>query len=228
MQCPNCRSSQEDAAAECPRCGLVFAKWRAPSVYAAKPSGSPPQAAAAPERDSTLSLTLWIPLLILTAAVWAFDRWGDPEEKSHILLFSRSVSDSDRIPRGHWRFEGQVSDLLRASPIKGARISFLDFEDNRAYEDVTDDEGRYGITLPIRWKFGYALRLSHSLYRERVFNGNALSLPRAERLRMGLGSASEETVNPTCRGNRKKGPVTMDFALFPDELSESERQEADP
>lgn len=28
MKCPNCGAPSEGAAAECPQCGLVFAKWR--------------------------------------------------------------------------------------------------------------------------------------------------------------------------------------------------------
>lgn len=28
MKCPNCGAPSGDGAVECPRCGLVFAKWR--------------------------------------------------------------------------------------------------------------------------------------------------------------------------------------------------------
>ena len=43
---------------------------------------------------------------------------------------------------------------------------------------------------------------------------------------MGLEPAPTDADSPIYRGTRKKEPVTLDFALFPQDLSDSERQEA--
>jgi hypothetical protein len=47
MKCPSCGAASADGAAECPACGLIFAKWREKSLKALElPPPSPP----APDR----------------------------------------------------------------------------------------------------------------------------------------------------------------------------------
>jgi hypothetical protein len=117
-------------------------------------------------------------------------------------------------------------DLLRLSPVKGAKVSFYDWETGHLYEDTTDDDGRYGVNVDIRWKSGYAAEILHPLYRQHYWTGAALAADRKERLRMGLESDPAEPDTRCYRGTRTKAPVTLDFALFPQDLSDAERQEA--
>ena len=50
MKCPNCGAQAQEGAAECPQCGLVFAKWRErqeketrEAAEALKAHGAPPE-----------------------------------------------------------------------------------------------------------------------------------------------------------------------------------------
>ena len=228
MQCPNCRHEEDDAAAECSQCGFVLAKWRARLQQAQAGQPAPlvqPPAAAKPA--SGVDLSIWILLLIATVGVWRLTRSGQDAASGQAPAAAVGTGASvAAIPEDSWRFEGRVLDLLRGSPIKGAKVAFLDWETGHQYEDVTDDEGRYGVNVEIRWKRGYAAEISHPLYLPRHWNGAALAADRKERLRLGLEPTPTDADSPCYRGTRKPVPVTLDFALFPQDLSEAERQEA--
>jgi hypothetical protein len=230
MQCPNCRHEEDDAAAECSKCGFVLAKWRARSQQAqAGQPAAPVQSAAAAKPASGVDLSIWILLLVATIGVWKLNRSGQDQASGPARAASAETAASaaeSAIPDNSWRFTGRVMDLLRSSPIKGAKVSFYDWETGRQFEDVTDDEGRYSVDADIRWKSGYAVEISHPLYLQRIFDGSALAADRKERLRMGLETPAAESDTRSYRGTRKKEPVTLDFALFPQDLSDSERQEA--
>ena len=86
-ECPHCRKPAAPEAAECPSCGLVFAKWEAAQARRQAP---PPQApaggtgpAASGARGSGLSLDLKDPLALAAAAAalaarvkgWNFREW---------------------------------------------------------------------------------------------------------------------------------------------------------
>ena len=82
------------------------------------------------------------------------------------------------------------------------------------------------MNVDISWKRGYAAQVSHPSYGPRYWNGAALAADRKDRLRMGLEPAPSEPDTRSYRGTRKKEPVAMDFALFPQDLSDAERREA--
>jgi hypothetical protein len=214
MQCPHCSHEEDDAAAECSQCGLVFAKWRARL-----------QAPAAAKGASRVDLSVWVLLLIATIGVWKLTRSGQDAAAGQARAFPAGAAAAP-LPEDSWRFEGRVVDLLRGSPIKGVKVGFYDWEASRLYEGITDAEGRYAIDVAIRWKSGYAAEISHPLYRQRYWNGAALAADRKERLRMGLESDPAEPDTRCYRGTRKRKPVTLDFALFPQDLSDAERREA--
>jgi hypothetical protein len=230
MQCPNCRHEEDDAVAECSKCGFVLAKWRArlQQVQAGQPAPLVEHPAAA-KRASGVDLSIWVLLLIATVGVWKLTKSGHDTTSGHSQVAAVGAGAAEAVMpmvENSWRFEGRVLDLLRGSPIKDAKVAFYDWETGRQYEDVTDDEGRYAINVDIRWKSGYAVEISHPLYLQRYWSGAALSADRKERLRMGLEASPTEADTRCYRGTRKKEPVTLDFALFPQDLSDSERQEA--
>jgi hypothetical protein len=176
-----------------------------------------------------VDLSIWILLLVATMGVWKLNRSGQDKASGPAQTAAAGAAAGEAgsiIPEDSWRFEGRVLDLLRGSPIKGAKIAFYDWETGRQYEDVSDDEGHYGVDVAIRWKSGYAVEISHPLYRQRYWNGTALAAGRQERLRMGLEAPPAEADTRCYRGTRKREPVALDFALFPQDLSDSERQEA--
>jgi hypothetical protein len=230
MQCPNCRHEEDDAAPECSQCGFALAKWRAGLQQAQDgQSVALTQPPAAAKKASGVDLSIWILLLVATAGVWKLTRSGqDAASGASLAAVSGAGAAETRapIPENSWRFEGRVWDLLRGGPIKGAKVSFLDWETSHQYEDVTDDEGHYTIDVAIHWKLGYAAEISHPLYLQRHWSGADLKADRKERLHMGLEPAPTDVDSPSYRGTRKKEPVTLDFALFPQDLSDSERQEA--
>ena len=229
MQCPNCRHEEDDAAAECSKCGLVLAKWRAglQQAQAGKPIPLV-QPAAAAKQASGVDLSIWILLLVATVGVWKLTRSGQDTAvaPAPVAVAGKGTAEAPASEEGSWRFEGRVLDLLRSSPIKGAKVSFYDWETGNQYEDITDDEGHYAFDVAIRWRLGYAAEISHPLYLPRYWNGTALAAERKERLRLGLEPAPTEPDTRCYRGTRKKVPVILDFALFPQDLSDSERQEA--
>lgn len=219
MECPNCRYSEQDAALECSRCGLVFAKWRAAS----------PGVFLAPKQEAGWSVWVWVTLLVAAAGVWHLDRSGGEDGSSgwaRTFSGKKKVAADAPASKQSWHFEGHVFDLLRDAPIKGVSVSFLDFETGNLYEGVADDEGYYTVDVDVRWKMGYGVILRHSLYGERYWPVSAMKAPRPDRLRMGLQPPSTDTDINTYRGSRKKGPINFDFALFPRDLSDSERREA--
>ncbi|MBI5240896.1 MAG: hypothetical protein HY926_10525 [Elusimicrobia bacterium] len=225
MQCPHCRHESDDAALECPKCGFALAKWRSQQAQGGQPA---PQARPAAKKSSGVDLSVWILLLVATIAVWKLTRPGGDEGAAPAApAAGESAADAAApIPEGSWRFAGRVRDLLRESPVKGAQVAFIDWETGRRSEAVTDEEGRYTIDVDIHWKLGYAAELSHPLYRQRYWTGGALAADRKERLRLGLEPAPAEPDSRAYRGTRRKEPVSLDFALFPQDLSDAERQEA--
>ena len=232
MQCPNCQQVEDDAAAECSRCGFILAKWRA-RVQQAQEGKSEPAFLASkiivPQSESSIWGTLlWVALLGATAGVWALNRSGQEQEAARVrAVAAENVASSaaSAIPENTWRFEGHVTDLLRGSPIKGVKVSFLDFETGYAYADSTDDEGHYSVDVPIHWRQGYAADITEPLYLKRYWTGPALAASRKERLKMGLEPPDEVDTRPF-RGGKKKVATTFDFALFPQYLTDEERQEA--
>lgn len=207
--------------------------WRNGALVSSRPrqvrpsrwSSLPPR-----QKASGVDLSIWILLLVATIGVWKLTRSGQNASSGSAPAAVAAVGASEAgapIPENSWRFEGRVLDLLRGSPIKGVKVVFYDWETGNQYEDVTDDEGRYAVNVEIRWKQGYAAMISHPLYRQRYWTGAALAADRKERLRMGLEAAAPAESDTRCyRGTRKNEPMTLDFALFPQDLSDSERQEA--
>jgi hypothetical protein len=225
MQCPNCRHEEDDAAAECSKCGFALEKWRTRLQHAQAGKPAPlVQHPTAAKHSSGVDLSIWILLLVATIGVWKLNRSG--QEAAAGRVSAGAAAAEAPVPGDSWRFEGTVKDLLRGSPIKGAKVSFYDWETGHQYEDVTDDDGHYSIDVAIRWKSGYAVEISHPLYLQRYWTGAALKADRKDRLRMGLEPAPTEPDTRSYRGTRKPEPVAMDFALFPQDLSDSERQEA--
>ena len=230
MQCPHCRHEEADTAAECSKCGFALEKWRLRQQQAAAGQPAPlNQPLVTVKKASGVDLSIWILLLVATIAVWKLTRSGQESAAvagSAGAVAAASAEAGTPIPDESWRFEGKVTDLLRGNPIKGAKVSFLDWETGRQSEAVSDEDGHFAVDVDIRWKRGYAAEISHPQYRSRIWSGLALKADRQSRLRMGLEPAPAGEESPSYRGTRKKEPVTLDFALFPQDLSDSERAEA--
>jgi hypothetical protein len=69
MKCPSCAARADDGAAECPACGLVFAKWRA---RAEKEKKEAALALAALESPTPPPPDLWVVRTVAAAVVAAW------------------------------------------------------------------------------------------------------------------------------------------------------------
>ena len=69
MKCPSCAAPSGEDAAECPSCGLVFAKWRERREKEKREAVAALKALEAPAASSASSRNLWIARGMAAAAV---------------------------------------------------------------------------------------------------------------------------------------------------------------
>ncbi|MEK7858849.1 MAG: carboxypeptidase-like regulatory domain-containing protein [Elusimicrobiota bacterium] len=215
MDCPHCRHKEADGALECSKCNFIFAKWSA--------------AKAVRGRFEEGGVHPWVYLVVVAAlaAAWVIRGLGaepaagaDPDS----MPVKKVMAKAQGGAASAWRFQGKVTDLLRQGPIKGVKVSFVDWETGRVFSATTEDDGRYGVDVDVRWKRGYAAEVVHPLYVARSWPGAAADLPRAERLKMGFEPAPEGD-SPVYRG-AKSGETALDFSLYPADLTQDEKREA--
>ena len=133
MQCPHCHNEEDDAAVECSKCGFALEKWRLRLAQAQAGQAAPLiQHPTAAKSASGVDLSIWILLLIATIGVWKLTRPSPADEASRRAAAASTeavpAAGDSAIPDDTWRFEGRVLDLLRGSPIKGAKVVFYDWE----------------------------------------------------------------------------------------------------
>lgn len=214
MDCPHCQHKEEGGIAECSKCGFIFAKWSA--------------SVAKRGRFEEGGVHPWVGFVVVAAiaAGWFIHGMGaEPAVASgEADLPVKKQMAKAQVGRS-WRFEGKVSDLLRQGPIKDVKVSFVDWETGRVFEVRTEDDGRYSVDVDVRWKRGYAAEVTHPLYVARSWPGSLASQPRAQRLKMGFEPVPEGD-SPAYRGKAAGESFTLDFALFPSDLSDDEKREA--
>lgn len=64
----------------------------------------------------------------------------------------------------HWTVRGEVYDLLRLSPVSGARLTFTSRDSGGSAAAVTGPDGRYSVALPKLESGGYELSVRHKRY----------------------------------------------------------------
>jgi hypothetical protein len=90
MICPKCeyerRPDDRMPAGECPRCGILYAKWRAPGA-AVEPLAADPPFAADPPRDVSLARQLLGALVAVKPTVGPIEFWGHAAVYAGLFLW---------------------------------------------------------------------------------------------------------------------------------------------
>jgi hypothetical protein len=108
MKCPNCSAEAADVAADCPACGLVFAKWRERKEKEKREAATALAALEAPPPPSTPDLMLGRVVAGVIVVGWVLGL---------ALYYRRSLSEGTRPVS---RLSGERGSGLSGSD-RGAR-----------------------------------------------------------------------------------------------------------
>ncbi|MBI4424848.1 MAG: hypothetical protein HY554_14040 [Elusimicrobia bacterium] len=225
MKCPNCGLESPDAEADCRRCGLVFAKWRA-AAASASASAAGPRAQGTDEAPISLE-TLLLFALLLSVAAWYFlhgRAGGRPQALPDGAVQPREASAAGGAVENPCILEGEVLDVYRLRPVVGARVFF-----RPRFAGVTDGRGRYEVRVTAG--SGYWAEFSHGDYQPNFaagFSRNWREAPWDQRVRAARtvlleierGEGPSKAADYACDSGRRKA---FNFALLPKELSDEEK-----
>lgn len=178
MNCPNCATQHPDEAAECPKCGIVLAKWRS-----AQASG-PKAAAQRPTGDSS-PVVLYGGFAAAVMAYWFFFRAPAPAPAPRPAPAGESSAAAGSPGgAGLWKFQGAVLDLSSLTPAAGARVVFSPSDQPAldAYNAETDARGNYSLQVPEALKgVSYTARITHPDIQGGHIKGSAEEFPEERR-----------------------------------------------
>ncbi len=204
MNCPNCSAAHADDAAECPKCGIVLAKWRAAQASGVKSTFRSQEGESSP-------LVLWGGLGVAVLAYWFFFR--TPAAPSLPAGPAPSAEQTASPPSAQeWKFTGLVLDLKSLVPVAGAQVVLAASAqpDLPVAAGVTEEDGRYAIKVPDSVKGGaYTARITHPKIQGGHFKGSADDFPEDRRATMRCPK------NPSDDALRGQGgsTVTQDFLV---------------
>jgi hypothetical protein len=203
MNCPNCSTQHPDDAAECPKCGIVLAKWRT-----AQASGSK-SAEQSPTGDSS-PLVLYGGFAAAVLAYWFFFRAPAPPTLPPRPATDSSTAASALGGAGLWSFKGAVLDLSSLTPAVGAVVIFApsDQPTLNTYNAETDAQGNYSLQVPEALKgVSYAARITHSNISGAHIKGSAEDFPEERR----QGMRCPKTPPDDSLQGQAGSTVTQDF-----------------
>lgn len=204
MNCPNCSTPHPDDAAECPKCGIVLAKWRAAQASGAKSTFKRPEGESSP-------LVLWGGLGVAVLAYWFFFRAPAPPPSAPVTAASAAEAASPPSA-SDWSFTGLVLDLKTLAPAAGAQVTFSASAEPAVpvATALTDDDGRYTLKVSESVKGGsYTARIYHPAIQGGHLKGSADDFPEDRRASMRCPK------NPADDSLRGQGgaTVTQDFLV---------------
>lgn len=227
MKCPNCRLENQETEAECKRCGLIFAKWRAASSGVG-PTPSAPREAAADAAPVALE-TLLLFALFLSVAGWYFIHGRRPAAEARAETAAEVQTMGAGAASGGVEnpclLEGEVLDIYRLRPVIGSRVFF-----RPKFAGITDGRGRYEVRVTAG--SGYAAEFAHGDYQPNFVAGfarNWREAPWDQRVRaartvlleLERGEGPSKAADFSCEPGRRG---TFNFALIPKDVTDEERE----
>ncbi|MBI5884328.1 MAG: carboxypeptidase regulatory-like domain-containing protein [Elusimicrobia bacterium] len=211
MRCPSCHVEYPPETHECPKCGVVLAKW-----HSGKPLNTP--RLEGEQRSSPIILYGGLALAVLAGIYYWRAPSGAPVDTVQTQApapaaaagaeVSASVQPDVSVPEG-WRFEGTVFDLRTGTPVSNAQVDIK--AAGKVYRTITTPEGRYRRDVPALETGGYALTITHPGYRPEYIKGSPEAMAEEFRGRMDCSKQGEGEVL-----SGKTGETTAaDFMICP-------------
>lgn len=239
-KCPNCGFEAPEGAAECTKCQIIFGKWTEREERMAAPAMEGGMEAA-PAPASSLPWVIGA-ALIAGSAGWYFLK-PDPGLPVHAQEAQTEESSpggtqeageeagtsgdeaSAPVIENPWKFEGTVKDVVRGTPVQGAKLVFSSPREKDTFTAETDFSGRYFLDLKPLEKGGYEVSIAHPDYGGQWYDARILERPKRERYRLSEQVQFRASYEWSRHVGRENGISTYDFAIYPNNLSEDERRE---
>ncbi|MBI5210401.1 MAG: hypothetical protein HY927_10555 [Elusimicrobia bacterium] len=204
MKCPNCGDEHAPEIVECPKCGIVLTKWSSGTM-------TPGALLKADKETRSHPIILYGGLAVAVFAFWYSYRHpaAAPQGSEPGPGASAPAAPGDGgedIPNP-WRFQGVVLDVRDGTPVAAVKVSFSG--GGKAYQAVTDGEGRYGRAVPALESGGYSAVLAHPDFKPQHLRGSLEGMSDEYRARVDCSKDAEKEILTGKAGE----PMAVDFLL---------------
>ncbi|MFA6316274.1 MAG: carboxypeptidase-like regulatory domain-containing protein [Elusimicrobiota bacterium] len=199
MRCPTCQVDYPPEVAECPKCGVVLAKWTSRKLALPSLEGE--------KRSSPVILYGGLIVAVLGGVYY----WRQASAPPPAPAVSAPAVEAPPAPvaADQWRFDGTVFNLRTAAPVASAQVTFKSA--GTVYQAVTDAGGNYRVDVPALETGAYDASVTHPDYRAGYIEGEPDVVGEEFRGRMDCAVDGEEE---TLRGKAGENS-DMDFMLCP-------------
>ncbi|MBI5624018.1 MAG: carboxypeptidase regulatory-like domain-containing protein [Elusimicrobia bacterium] len=202
MRCPACQVEYPPETAECPKCGVMLAKWH---------SGKPISTPRLDTGGRSSPVILYGGLIVIAAAGFYYwkTRSAAPAETVQVQPAAAPSAPAEAPAADAWRFEGTVFNLRTTAPVSAAQVDLR--AGGTAFRAVTDAGGNFRLDVPALQTGGYAASVIHPDYRPGYIEGEPDVVTEEFRLRMDCaGDGEAETLQ-----GRAGASTDTDFMICP-------------